>query len=40
LLQGEQNQVSSENMDVKTEGQIVLGNWAWSLLRKEQNADC
>ena len=39
LLQGEQNQVSSENMDVKTKGQIVLGDWAWSLLRKEQNVD-
>ena len=39
LLQGEQNQVSSENVDFKTESQIVLGNWGWSLLRKEQNVD-
>lgn len=39
LLQGAENQVSSETMEPQTENRLILRNWAWSLVRKDQNMD-
>ena len=39
FLQVAENQLISETADIKSENQLDLGDWTWTLMRKEQKHD-